>query len=252
MEHCLIILSFFGIFIAGVHLAAADPCKSLKNWNVLDSSRTSQHSLIIGAGYGTTATRAVRDFFGNAGLRVAHWKSMINMNSTEQQRWRLTFHKLSKLKPSEYHNYDFTHLHEFVDVVMDTPIQPLLPFLYRQYPNSQVILTLRNATDWARHRHRDHATSPLPLAEFFAPAVALEKHNETNLFSPFEMHPHGQNLAITTLAYELHNTMVRCLVTESRLVEVDYFSGKMTQQQVKERLSLVAKRAQYVNANTSS
>ena len=197
-------------------------CDSLKLWNVHDN--TTERPLIIGAGYGTTATRAVRDYFAKRGLRVAHWKSMLNMRGSEQQKWHQAYSKMVKLTPRTYHTYDFRSLHTFVDVVLDTPITPLFPFLLRAYPKAIVVLTHRNSTDWAKKRATEHPISPIPLAEFVGGVLDAEKYNESKHLNKFEMHPREDNMAVTTLAFDLRNVMIKCMVEPNALFEVNYFS----------------------------
>lgn len=196
-------------------------CDGLRHWNL--RGNTSDHPIIIGAGYGTTGTRAVRDYFAKRGLRVAHWRSTKNMGGSEQVKWHKAFREMTALSPRDYSSYNFRHLSSFVDVVLDTPITPLFPFIIRAFPKATVVMTHRNSTDWAKRRASEHPLSPVPLTEFIGSVLDAERYNESNPARKFEIHPHDDNMATTTLSFDLRTIMVKCLVEPTALFEVDYF-----------------------------
>merc|ERR1712083_1062546 len=60
--------------------------------------------------------------------------------------------ELLRLEKSNYDKFDFCQF-GFLDAVADVPVPELFPFIYGAHgPETKVILTLRNASDWARRR----------------------------------------------------------------------------------------------------
>ena len=165
----------------------------------------------------------MRNYFASRGLRVAHWKSTMNMNGHEQAKWHKAFRELTALRPVRYNSYNYRQLSSFVDALLDTPVTPLFPFLLRTYPKATVVLTHRNSTNWAKRRASEHPISPVPLAELVGSVYDTERYNESKPANRLELHPKDDNQATTTLGFDLRTIMVKCMVKPSALFEVDFF-----------------------------
>lgn len=195
-------------------------CKEIYEWGG-NGEKTNPTRIILAAGYGTTATHALFQYYGDKGLRTVHWKQTLNLSTKEKAAWLALHSQLSSLSPHDLSNFDFRVLHQIADVFIDEPIPDLIAHLYRAYPNALVILTHRDPLQWAEKRQQEHHNSPTPFANYFTSISNIEK----NRFDKKTMllQPKVNTWSIASLMYSLHITMVRCLVKKGDLVEIDYF-----------------------------
>lgn len=146
---------------------------------VKDSDRQSNKAMIICAGEGSTGTRSLHAALAQLGYVSAHYDSVLVPDPHIKFRANNAPNKLTNsfsmhtawityMRNKEYDHFDFRIFDEF-DAIGDTPIPQYFPFLLDAYPNSKVILTVRNATEWAIKRpHRGNIRrDPAPFASLF-------------------------------------------------------------------------------------
>ena len=180
------------------------------------SNATSQaRRLIIGAGFGSTATHTLTHALGVLKLEASHDHTSPMRNGIKfpaaTRSWRSGFNRFRHPRfrsgpglascMDELHTMDVTAGLEYVDAVVDMPTAEFFLPLFAAFPNARVILTTRSGSSWAASR--------------------LKKHPET--FAPY-LNPCGQrtrdyeasDLARMT---DAHADFVRCAVAPERLFE---------------------------------
>jgi len=182
----------------------------------------SRKPLIVGAGAGTTGTQAIAYAASLLGLRVIHFTEMWN----PWGKRNLTFGDKSSRDPAmvigQYglwsvekeasaedclekgREVGFSQF-EAVDAVFDSPFPEYAYDLFRSFPNSRVILTVRDPPEWLRHRLAHH---PGSNAHYLRPCgVRLDSFHPTI----------GEGLFRAT------NDWVACVSPSDRLLKIDLF-----------------------------
>ncbi|OLQ11291.1 hypothetical protein AK812_SmicGene4849 [Symbiodinium microadriaticum] len=170
-------------------------------------------SVILGAGFGTTATRSLAAFARQLGLAVHHCKQ--GKREDIPEFWMRLLNITSMQHPNGLDGclstVDAMNFSEAFDqgndLLLDTPMAEHFLDFYAVSPQSKVILTNRNAVDWVKARLQWDETMAAPL------------HS-----------PCGMKLAPMTpetakRLYEAHNRLVRCIVPAEKLTEINVFDG---------------------------
>ena len=178
----------------------------------------SQHPLLICVGHGRTGTTSLQRALELLGLKTAHYGRL----TMELVRLGEGCGRRTVLDPKPY---------EAVDAVIDSPVPSFYLELMARFPNSKVILTVRNPTSWlASHtRHYSKFESAQPKAQYLPTDFALNKDTRTYYMSdrdvsPNRMHDFGTNCPSPSQAlkrYLSHNAAVRATVPRGRLLELD-------------------------------
>ncbi|EOD05879.1 hypothetical protein EMIHUDRAFT_250103 [Emiliania huxleyi CCMP1516] len=211
--------------------------------------------LVIGAGWGSTATRALATAMKQFGLTTGHCSHYYNASagvncplSFCSEMHNLLQGRLCKYLAQETKDPALFRVFDGLDAVFDTPVPNFFPYLWRAYgPTARVVLTVRPAAAWFASRSRHHrgsyeqsvavndtslrAADPpdvwqggvdrdVPLWELLNPACdasAKARQKELNLLRSGG----GADSDTVRLAFEAHNALVRSLVPASRLLEID-------------------------------
>lgn len=187
-------------------------------------------SPVLMAGFGTTGTRSVQQFFEQEQLKVHHYRQ----EDAPKQFWREVLasvagapvkcgptHSAMCDRPSgkpdklsdalcaeQLNKMDFGLAADAGwDVLADTPIADQFLDFYARSPDSKVILTVRKGADWAKARLADHPHVNAPVES----ACGLRMTD----VSP----------AVAAHLLEAHDALVRCIVPKTHLLEVDVFSS---------------------------
>lgn len=121
-------------------------------------------------------------------------------------------------------NLDYTSIPEETDAIIDTPVAEVFLHLWRSFPNAKVILTQRNASEWAKKR------------------IAEAEHNNP-AFAPIQ-NPCGHLMHYPNLRFDeneleklfhLHSDLVQCLVPEDQLFIVNAFVSKPNVEEEKQK-----------------
>lgn len=183
-----------------------------------------QRDLVLGAGVGTTATRALNRALQLLGLNSKHylevgswtWELVKALGGTEP-------HGPMDLDPYSVEDarhcldglrqFDFTSLPDEIDAILDQPVPELFLDLFLSFPKAKVILTTRPAQDWVTSRtskYRLNNGTLLPIQE------------PCGLTLPVALPLLGRHGLATV--FELHNSLVRCVVPKERIFEIDVFT----------------------------
>lgn len=162
---------------------------------------------VLGAGFGSTATRSLAVFGRQLGLKVHHfdpldspkWSDLdLRLNTSCSER-----HQLNQVNFSEL-------LHETgSDVFLDTPMAELFLDFFAASPSSKVILTLRDSKQWALRRLKNFADAPVPVQSSCG-------HRLDSL-----------SVEAAAQLFESHQKLVRCVVPPKQLLEVNVFDGAL-------------------------
>ena len=233
-----------GVLAAGTASSppnTAAACPSGAGFDALSSLRdemrarghVSDRALVIGPGEGTTATRTLKEAFQHLGLRTCH------MCKSEFTRTVL------ESEPSAYATLDFPSLLKDYDAIVDTPVAQLFPFILAAFPNAKVVHTVREATEWAAKRAREHGSPKVgaaliaSLSRARVPAAFLEaKWNESAGATLDELsfrRPWENSSCDATrsacfadaIAFSAQNTYHRCITPPSQYLLLDAFNGDM-------------------------
>jgi hypothetical protein len=169
-----------------------------------------------------------------------------------QKQWRQAFNKLYMLDPAEVDSFNFDLFPPDIHGISDTPVADYFPFLLKAYPNAKIILTHRNASQWASSRAMHHAGETIP--SYFHPmsvhdmvekfvvgsqrGVPIPREHAGLLMTPNEPH----RLA-SMLSFSIQMTVIRCLVNPSRLFEINFFdkSPELHEQKVRRFMRFMGK-----------
>ena len=170
-------------------------------------------SVILGAGFGTTATRSLAAFARQLGLAVHHCKQ--GKREEIPEFWMRLMNITSMLDPQGLDGclstLDVLNFSEAFDqgndVLLDTPMAEHFLDFYAVSPQSKVILTNRNAVDWVKARLQWDETMVAPL------------HSPCGM----KLAPMSPEMAVRL--YEAHNRLVRCIVPPEKLTEINVFDG---------------------------
>ncbi|CAE7513566.1 unnamed protein product [Symbiodinium natans] len=171
-------------------------------------------SVILGAGFGTTATRSLAAFGRQLGLGVHHFVQGHNAHEIPKFWSRLTH--LTKLQHpkgldgciSTLNALNFSEaFDQGNDLLLDTPMAEHFLDFYAVSPQSKVILTNRDAVDWAKARLEWDETMVVPL------------------HSPCGVKLATMSAEKAARLYEAHSRLVRCIVPAENLMEINVFDG---------------------------
>lgn len=167
-------------------------------------------SVILGAGFGTTATRSLFTFAAQLGRRVHHWSSAAD----PPEFWTQLNGLVSKKHPDGASGcYKAVNAMNFSaslaghDMLLDTPLAEHFLDFYAVSPNSKVVLTTRRAADWVKSRMQFDRTLPVPL------------------HSPCGMSLEEIGFDVAVRLYEAHERLVRCIVPAAKLTEINVFEA---------------------------
>jgi len=183
-----------------------------------------QRGLVLGAGVGTTATRALNEALKLLGLNSKHYLEVGSWTLELVQALGGTEpHGPMMLDPysvedarqclNALRQFDFTSLPGHIDAILDQPVPELFLDLFLSFPKAKVILTTRPAKDWVASRtskYRLNNGTLLPIQE------------PCGLTLPVALPLLGRHGLATV--FELHNNLVRCVVPKERIFEIDVFT----------------------------
>eukprot|EP00438_Fugacium_kawagutii_P029007 Skav204721 [mRNA] locus=scaffold1549:158218:162144:+ [translate_table: standard] len=156
---------------------------------------------ILGAGFGTTATRSLSAFARQLGLQVHHY----DKDKVWSKLLKLLTQNCSSRQGLDEVNYSQILLDTGAQLFLDTPMGELFLDFYASSPNSKVILTTRDAEVWAKSRLAHHDTTAMPIqSPCGGDLSSLTVENSAELFRK-------------------HAKLVRCMVPPEHLLDVDVF-----------------------------
>mmetsp|Transcript_29868 Transcript_29868/g.55975 ORF Transcript_29868/g.55975 Transcript_29868/m.55975 type:complete len:621 (-) Transcript_29868:307-2169(-) len=169
---------------------------------------------ILAAGFGTTATRSLSLFGRQLGLQVHHYKPDDNpqhfwlkvdelVNNQHLDGFEGCVSDLNKINFSE----PFADAAGRDYLLVDTPMAEQFLDFYAISPNSKVVLTLRDATEWVLGR-----TS-------FNPELAAPVHDSCGVQLT------SLEVDAATRLVKAHDRLVRCMVPPEKLLEINVFNG---------------------------
>jgi len=181
----------------------------------LQATRTSDRSIVFGAGLSFTGTRSLSAFMMDLNMTGCHFKSS----------WASRLDHIMGLEnplfgiPEVYGVYNFTEakacymklrsmdltegIGPDIDFMTDAPIPQLALDLFLAYPNAKFVLSTRPASDWV------DVGFATPLAPLQEPCGI-----NSSKFEPSEM----------ARLVDLNNDLIRCIVPQSQLFELSVFS----------------------------
>mmetsp|Transcript_23682 Transcript_23682/g.38024 ORF Transcript_23682/g.38024 Transcript_23682/m.38024 type:complete len:241 (+) Transcript_23682:983-1705(+) len=188
----------------------------------------SEKEIVIGAGEGTTGTHTVAElihqFHPDKKRPVVHWNDIYGNFKEHSQKyndtmrmWRKDYWSLITIKPEDLPTYNFTILEKYAGMA-DSPFPQLFPYIYRQFPNAKVILSIREPFEWVSKR-MNHEKSPIPFAD-----ITMGSHS-----SVINKEVHANVLTVrappasSALLFSLHNALIRCMVRPGKLLVIDLF-----------------------------
>jgi len=203
----------------------------LRKWGGVARHVTAELAPVLGGGYGTTGTRSVAEFTRSLGLKTHHWdprefparfwRHLIQASFafpekavpcrfkglTEDDEFPMNSTQAEKNTCAEKLNeFDFSAASDSYEVILDSPIAEYFLDFYAVSPHSKVILTVRPGSDWVVSR-QEHAGSQFPIQ------------------SPCGSTLQNANVTVAAQALEAHDTLVRCIVPEGKLLEINLFNG---------------------------
>lgn len=124
---------------------------------------TMNHTLIVGAGLGTTGTTSLNSALVQLGLTTLKWNFKCSPNGTVRSP---VLAQVLRGKP--YGRGMFGK----VDAVLDTGYIELMPHILKDasYAQIKLILTVRNCTQWAARRANLHPCAPPPFLLWYSPS----------------------------------------------------------------------------------
>mmetsp|Transcript_89918 Transcript_89918/g.160001 ORF Transcript_89918/g.160001 Transcript_89918/m.160001 type:complete len:257 (-) Transcript_89918:42-812(-) len=192
---------------------------------------TAELAPVLGGGYGTTGTRSVADFTKTLGLKTHHWTPTDYPALFWQYLCQAAFAFPEKAVPCRFeglteaddfpmfstqaekntcaeklNEFDFSAPFDSYDVMLDFPTAEFFLDFYAVSPHSKVILTVRPGSDWVVSR-QEHIGSQLPIQ------------------SPCGSSLENANASVAAQVFEAHNALVRCMVPEGKLLEMNLFNG---------------------------
>lgn len=196
----------------------------------------SPNKIVLGAGFGTTATTSLNKALGMMSMNAHHmpWSLRYIIQALRGCRRGAFYFKtqqacfsqpacrkmwflgcnITTIMPEvqrdqclDYvRNFDYTSVTQGgVNAITDTPVAELFIDLFLTFPNARVILTTRNSVEWVQSRKKHHAAhwpvqEPCGLQMNRAPLLNDKKYAKF---------------------FDLHSELVRCLVPAERLLEFD-------------------------------
>jgi len=204
------------------------------------ANRTSQRTLVVGAGEGTTGTRSLAAGLRMLGMRVLHWSDPGLMEL------------LAQTEPENYVDLDFVQLLYKYDAVLDLPIAQFFPYILAAFPMARVIHTVRDPLEWTIRRasaERHHFTNsnmtdsgdPKPLVALHAKLDAIAPPNVTWKTDPWNWAKYGrfdEKLGLRTLAnrsryfanaiaYSAQNVYYRCITPPEQYMLLNVLGGDL-------------------------
>jgi len=176
----------------------------------LSEIKTSNRSIVFGAGPGDTASRSMASGLRLLGMNGWHFKM--------ENKWlnKLFFNFAEKNVSkcySEANNYNYLSIPNNVEFLLDDPIDWVFIHLFRAYPNAKFILSTRQPSKtWADSRIKA-GYGALPYMQLPCGESRLEKGVSRR-----------SRDQIANLM-DLNNALVRCAVPKERLLEVDVFTA---------------------------
>lgn len=164
------------------------------------SGLLSSRRLIINPGEGTSGTTVLGNYAECCGLRVLHWNGL-----SRQLAW---------LGPRHYGGLNLSSKFADLDYVSDTPINAMFPYILAAFPEAVVLHSTRVTSAWVHSRNANHPTASRAMSWLFSrgqtdPTYAFSRGDADGA-------PTGRD----ALAYDAHNSFVRCMVPRERYLEV--------------------------------
>jgi hypothetical protein len=190
-------------------------------WHTLiPQNRTSPRELVIVAGEGTTGTTSMAAALTRLGLRSQHGSAGPAGNAIKNM--------LGATSLADARAFD-VGVFDPVDAVLDSPVSHAFPVVFAHFPRARVILTVRNATQWAEHRIKEHGLEPAPLASFYDASYAELKYPGSAAPArrlPQRMRIGQLSVAGVAWAFAMQNLLFSCLVPEPQLLVLNLFRAK--------------------------
>jgi hypothetical protein len=193
-----------------------DPIRQLP-YNKIGWNGSYKQNIILGVGFGTTATRSLQtalymmgldgDHYGQEQKYVADYvlgrqDEFNHINATKcRQKLRAMF---PGRKPAGRYEVFPKRWSTKADFLLDTPVAELFLDLYATYPNAKYILTTRPAAKWVHARRVGH--SKRELAPKQEPCREWMQHYSDKQLEKL---------------FNWHSELVRCMVPKDRLLEIN-------------------------------
>ena len=190
---------------------------------------------IIVAGEGKTGTDSIARTLASFGMCVGHWSKTYNCSKHASHQWMRARNYTMDAKPEVYGSIDYSRLLNGIDAVSDVPIPTVFPFLYEALkPRSVVILSTRPSNEWAHRRYdwgihlATNGRREDTPGGFFDP-IPLQYPRNYSLRERYKLHVSTFNdtpISTGAHAYAAYNAYVRNTVPRDRLLEIDMFSNR--------------------------
>ena len=177
--------------------APLPPMLGLLRERARENGWLSDRRIVIDPGEGTTGTTTAMHWMACCGMRTYHWDAAAR--------------ELAALHPKRYHERNFSRIFEGYDFIADTPISAIFPFVLAAFPNAIILHSTRNSSDWTRSRRKSHPTTARPMAWPFSSKMMPPLDRQ------FAMG--GTDNVLNALAFEAHNSYVRCMVPRGQYLE---------------------------------
>lgn len=171
--------------------------------------KTSDRDIVIGPGSGTAGSESAAAALSMLGFHTGHY----TYGAPESASWSLLLHGILRQPADEcissLRSFDFTSLNTSIDAVFDTPVAELFLDLYLSFPHAKFVLSVRPPLEWAESRMEYlHGVTPPPMQE---PCNLVMGGPEVG----------GNNITAHAQLFHLNNELVRCVVPQDRLFEID-------------------------------
>lgn len=161
---------------------------------------TLQQNIIFGAGFGSTATRSLDTALALIGLQGDHYS-----DTMAPLRKVLALPSCGlKLDHLFRDKKTFTHLKEYI---LDTPMAELFLDFFLTFSEAKFILTTRPADMWTSARSKK-----------ISPDTYMPRER------PCADHLKGKSFANISYMFSLHSELVRCVVPQDRLFEINVWN----------------------------
>ena len=176
-------------------------------WVPLPSSRINLHPVVLGSGFGTTATSSLAAALNLFNLTVVHGSQPILLAYgarpiSDVDDFVDQMHTIVEAEGhGRYNELDYRLLHG-VDALLDEPSAAAFLDFWRAHPRATVAHSTRDGAEWIRRRRlKNSANAPV--------------------YRPSGRDIRGMNNVDAARLFALHDSLVRCVVPADRLFEVN-------------------------------
>lgn len=202
-----------------------DPCDELKAFVAnYPANKQSSRQIFISAGQGTTGTHTIAKLMSKAiNGTITHWvEEYHNGEEKHTGMGQNVTDTLLGILPEELDDFDFRPHFEKIDGLSDWPVPSYFPFIFRQFPNARVVLSVRDPHQWAEKRDEWDQRMVMPFM-FSLDTMRHMMHRNGKKQATAGKMPHP----LAAYLFSVQNTVVKCLVPEEQLVVVNLFQEDM-------------------------